>query len=48
MFDSLDEEMKRNERVSSSPRERWIKYLTVLIASLLVFGGLYAGIILFA
>jgi hypothetical protein len=46
MFSSLDQEIKRNDSSSSSPRERWMKYFAVLLASALVFGGLYAGITL--
>ena len=44
MFDSLEEEMKRNDEATSSPRERWLRYAAVLLVSLVLFGGLYAGI----
>jgi hypothetical protein len=46
MFSSLDEQMKRDEATTSSSRERWFRYATVVVASILVFGGLYAGIML--
>jgi hypothetical protein len=46
MFGSLDEQMKRDESASSTAKERWIRYTIVLIISVLVFGRLYAGIML--
>ncbi len=46
MFNTLDEQMKRDDASSTTPRERAVKYLAVLIAAALVFGGLYAGIAL--
>jgi hypothetical protein len=46
MFSSLDEQMKSDESASSTSRERWIRYAGVVIATALVFGGLYAGIML--
>lgn len=48
MFSSLDEQMKLDDATTSSSRERWFKYASVAIVSLLIFGGLYAGILLFA
>ncbi len=47
MFNSLDEQMKRDDATSTSSRERWLTYASVAIVSLLVFSGLYAGIMLF-
>ena len=44
MFDSLDEEMKRDDRATSTPRERYLRYAAVLLVSFALFGGLYAGI----
>ena len=44
MFNSLDEEIKRDEQKMSTPRERWMFYSTVLLASVVLFGGLYMGI----
>ena len=46
MFNSLDEQMKRDEAKTSNPRERWFRYASIAIVSILVFGGLYAGIML--
>ena len=44
MFNSLDEEMKRDDQDTSTPRERWLRYAVVLLLSVVLFGGLYAGI----
>jgi hypothetical protein len=46
MFNSLDEQMKRDDATSSSSRERWIRYASIAIVSILVFGSVYAGIML--
>lgn len=44
MFDSLEEELKRDEQATSTPTQRWLRYAAVLLASVVLFGGLYAGI----
>ena len=44
MFQSLDEEIKRDERSRSTPRERFVFYAAVLLVSMVLFGSLYAGI----
>jgi hypothetical protein len=44
MFESLDETMKHDAQESSSPRERIVVWLSVIVVSLLVFGGLYVGV----
>jgi hypothetical protein len=42
MFDSLDDSMKRDETVSNKEKIlRWVAYIAVTI---LVLGGLFAGI----
>lgn len=46
MFTSLDEQMRRDEATASSLLERWFRYAGIAITSILVFGGLYAGIML--
>jgi hypothetical protein len=46
MFSSLDEQMKRDGAASANSRERWLTYAIIAVASILVFGGLYAGIML--
>lgn len=45
MFGSLDEQIKRIEARSSSYRERWLRYSSIIVAAL-VLGGLYAAIML--
>jgi len=44
MFDSLDEQLKREQRRESSPKERAILYLTISAVSVLVFGGLVIAV----
>jgi hypothetical protein len=46
MFSSLEEQIKRDDASSSNSRERWLRYSTIVIVSILAFGGLYAGILL--
>ena len=44
MFDSLDDDFKRADQATSTPRDRWLRYAAALLMSLLVLGGLYFGI----
>jgi hypothetical protein len=44
MFDSLDEQLKREQRRESSPRERALLYLTISAVSVLIFGGLIVAV----
>jgi hypothetical protein len=44
MFDSLDEQIKADDRKSSSPRERMMLWVAVAVVTVLVFGGLYYGV----
>ena len=44
MFNSLDDEIKRDDQKTSTPRERYLRYAAVLLASIILFGSLYAGI----
>jgi hypothetical protein len=44
MFNSLEDELKRDEQRESTPMPRWFLYLTVLLASVILFAGLYVGI----
>ena len=44
MFNSLDEQIKHDDEAVSTPRERGLYYAAVLLISLFLFGGLYAGI----
>ena len=44
MFDSLDEQIKHDEALKSTPRERMMKWVVVALASIVLFGGLYFAI----
>jgi len=44
MFTGLDEEIERDDRATSTPRERRLFYAVVLLVSAILFSGLYAGI----
>ena len=44
MFDSLDDQMKKDLERESTSTERMIRYAVVAIASVLLFGGLYLGV----
>ena len=44
MFDSLDEQMKVDAHKASSNTERLIRWLLIVLVSVLVFGGLYLGV----
>ena len=44
MFDSLDEQMKMDERKEVSTKEKVIRWTVVAITSVVLFGGLYYGI----
>jgi len=44
MFDSLDEQMKKDEKRMVSNKERIVRWAIVAICSVLVFGALIAGV----
>lgn len=44
MFESLDETMKHDEKMQTSPRERWMKYIVTAVVSVAVVGGLLLSI----
>jgi len=44
MFNSLDEEIERDDQATSTPQQRWLRYAAVLLVSIVLFSGLYAGI----
>ncbi|HEV8145213.1 MAG TPA: hypothetical protein VGP79_02455 [Bryobacteraceae bacterium] len=44
MFDSLDEQMKKDEDRVSTPKERMMKYVLYVAAAAVVLGGLYYGV----
>jgi hypothetical protein len=44
MFDSLDEQMKKDDDRISTSKGRMIKYALYALAAAVVFGGLYLGV----
>ena len=44
MFNSLDDEIQRDDQATTTARERWLRYAAVLLVTLALFGSLYAGI----
>ena len=44
MFDSLDEQMAADEKRAVSSTEKMVRWLLVVIVTLLIFGGLYYGV----
>jgi hypothetical protein len=46
MFESLDDQMALDERKTTTASSRWVQYAGVFAATILVFGALYAGILL--
>ena len=44
MFDTLDDQIKADERREISPKEKYIRWAVVAVSSLLLFGGLYYGV----
>lgn len=44
MFDSLDEQMKHDDREATSSKERVLRWVAVAVISVLLFGGLYYGV----
>jgi hypothetical protein len=44
MFDSLADRMKADEARETSKRERVVRWVTVAVVSVILFGGLYFGV----
>ena len=44
MFDSLDEQMKHDDREQVSMKERVLRYIAVGAVSVLIFGGLVVAV----
>jgi hypothetical protein len=44
MFDSLDDQMKKDMDKETSPRQRMLMWVVIVLASILIFGGLYFGV----
>ncbi|HML18668.1 MAG TPA: hypothetical protein VK419_16670 [Bryobacteraceae bacterium] len=44
MFDSLDEQIKKDEERVVSPKARMVRYALYVLAAVVVFGGLVLGV----
>ncbi len=44
MFDSLDDQIKKDLNAQTSTKQRLLLYLAVFIVAVLVFGGLIFGV----
>ncbi len=44
MFDSLDEQMKHDDAVASSSKERLFKYGTTIVVAIVVFLAVYMAV----
>ncbi len=44
MFDSLDEQMERDQKAETTARERWTHYALIAVVAVVVFGGLILGL----
>jgi hypothetical protein len=44
MFESLDEQLKREQQKESTPKERAVLYLTISAVSVLIFGGIVLAV----
>lgn len=44
MFDSLDEQMKHDDAITTSRQETMIKWALYVVVPLLVFSGVLAGV----
>jgi hypothetical protein len=44
MFDSLDEQIKKDEQRVISGKERAVRYTLYVIAAVVIFGGLVLGV----
>jgi hypothetical protein len=44
MFESLDEQIKRDEKRQSTTGERVILYITISAVSILIFGGIIIAV----
>ncbi len=44
VFDSLDDQMKHDDAIEVSRKERIVKVLAIAVLSVLLFGGLYFAV----
>ncbi len=46
MFDSLEDKMRLDDAVEVTRKERIVKYSLMTLLSILIFGGLWVGLLL--
>jgi hypothetical protein len=44
MFDSLNDQMKQDEKGEKTLKERVYEWLAIIVLSVVVFGGLFLGV----
>lgn len=44
MFEGLDEQIKHDDQMETTPRERLMKWVIVGVVAVAIFGGLYFGL----
>jgi len=44
MFDSLADRIRQDDNAEVNKTERIVRYLVILVVSVLLFGGLYYGV----
>ena len=44
MFDSLDEQIKHDDRMETTRKERFIRWLAIAVACVVLFAGLYMSV----
>jgi hypothetical protein len=44
MFDSLDDQMAKDDAAESSKKERYIRYAVIAVSSVVLFLGLVLGV----
>ena len=44
MFDSLADQMRRDDHLEVTNMERAVRWTTVIVLSLVVFGGIFLGV----
>jgi hypothetical protein len=44
MFTSLEEQMKHDDAISTTPRQRMTKWAVIAFVAVVVFGALYSAI----
>jgi hypothetical protein len=44
MFESLDEQIKHDIEAQSTKKQRLLMYLAIVVAAVILFGGLFYGV----